>query len=332
MGAIARWVVAASAAGGILIGTAEAGWVIASRHGSGNRFDQEVSYFQKDRVRQESGDTVHVMDFIRRQIIWIDKRERKYSVMTFDEFRQMLRESMKAARGAMDEMKKRGIAIPGMTEPPKGKVTVSRIAGATVAGYACDGYRILVGGTAVEELWVTRKIDLSSEIGPAMRREFDELSREARKLGFAPQGFEEDPAYRNLMESGYPMKTVDKESGFINEVTRVEKRAIDAALFAEPKGFRKESFRTMTGAGTRKPAVGADEYTGPPPPRPASKPAAGEAGGAAGKAADVGKQTAGEAVEAAKEGATEPFEEKKGGALDSIREGTKERIKKLFKW
>jgi hypothetical protein len=49
-------------------------------------------------------------------------------------------------------------------------------------------------------------------------------------------------------------------------------------------------------------------------------------------ATDYGKQTAEEVKDAASRGAQEPVQEKKGEVLDSIREGAKKGIKKLFKW
>jgi len=312
--------------GGIVPGTAHAGWVITSRHGSGKRFDSEATYFQKDRIRAESGQTAHVMDFVARRIIWIDHAERRYSVMTFEQFRQMIRESMRAARQAMDEMKARGIAIPGQAAKPKGKVTVSRIEGATVAGYACDGYRIFVGGKPEEDLWVTRKIDLSSEIGPAVMKEFEDLSREMRRTGFASRSFEEDPAYEKIVRAGYPMKTVDKESGYVNEVTRVERKSIDAALFAEPRGYRKQTFEEMMGGGgqasggpaaPRRLAPGARGAGGRTPAEVKPAPAVPSAGGSA---------------EEAGEQAAEEAREQKEGALDAIRGGAREGIRKMLGW
>ena len=339
-----RWVAAAVAAFFIgcflLPGPAEAGWVFHSRNTrSGGKAIKEANYFERDRIRMETSGSAHVMDFVKRKIIMIDNKEKTYSVMTFDEFKKMMREGMRKAREAMDEMKRQGISIPHAPSPPAGKKAVTQIAGATIAGYACDGYRVSAGKTVTEEIWIAKTIDLTKELGPAVRKEFEELSRDAKKMGFDIDEEEYDPALRKIMESGYPMRTVDKQSGSVHEVTRVEKKTIEARLFEEPKGYKKVPYDRMTlGSSEEMPSGGEmpawQGQTMPPGmEKPAKEIPAGEtAGPAEGQAAEYGKQTAEEAGDAATRGAKQPVQEKKGDVLDSIEEGAKEGIKKLFKW
>ena len=321
-------------------GVADAGWEIHSRSiGKGGQGEEEVSYFQKDRIRSESAGSTTVMDFASRKIIWIDKKERKYSVMTIDEFKRMMREGLRNASQAMEEMKKQGIPVPGSSPAPKGKVTMSRITGATVAGYACDGYRVSVGGDPREDVWVTKKIDLRGEIGPAVWKEFEDLSREMKTMGLRSDDYEASAEYRKIMESGYPMKVVDRESGGVQEVTRGEKKTIAASLFEEPQGYEKVPFDRMThgsaegmpASGGKFPGQGETIRRGAKESR--EKGVSGQAvGGAGGKDVDSGKEAAGEAKDAATQGAQEPVQEKKGEVLDGISGGAKEGIKKLFKW
>lgn len=84
-------------------GASSAGWVIASQSSTpeGKTF-RDTEYFQRDKVRTESEGSAHVLDFARRRIVWIDTKEKKYSAMTFDEFRRMMRESMRKASAAKD--------------------------------------------------------------------------------------------------------------------------------------------------------------------------------------------------------------------------------------
>jgi len=293
----------------LFCGTAEAGWVIASRYaGRGGSAGTATTSFQRDQVREESPDSVHVMDFRARRILWIQPKEKKYSVMTFDEFRKMMREAMENARKAREEMKRLGMPAPGGESRPRGKVSVKKISGATIAGYACDGYGVAFGGTAAEEIWLTKKIDLSSEIGPGTMREFEDLSQEFRRMGMSADESPEDPEYRKLMESGYPMKVVDLQAGSTHEVTKAERKPLDASLFEEPKGYAKVPYKSMFGDLPETPS-------------------------GTGQAADYGRQAPGKVKkEEAEEGAKPPVEEKKGDALDGIGEGAKEGIKKLFKW
>lgn len=153
----------------------------------------------------------------------------------------MVREGMKASQQAMEEMKRQGISLPGASSRPGGKVTVARISGGTVAGYACDGYRVSVGGTPREEIWGTGKIDPAGELGPAVWKEFEDLSREMKKMGLGQDDYEESAEYRKVLESGYPMKFVDKESGATQEVIRAEKKGetLDSIREGAKEGIKK---------------------------------------------------------------------------------------------
>lgn len=232
----------------LLLGTAEAGWVIQAESSGGNMSAvQETTWFQKEKIRTEGGDVAHIMDFATRRVYWIDMKQRKYSSMTMEEFKQFLRDSMRQADAAMEEMRKMGIQVPGQPAVTRGKVTVGTGPGATVAGYACDGYRVSVGGRLSEEIWVTRKIDLTSEMGGKMKREFEDLEREIRKMGTALKPEAADPEYAKIYENGYPMRILDKGSGFAREVTRVERKDISADTFMEPKGYAKVPFNDLYG-------------------------------------------------------------------------------------
>jgi|GEM_PF-1978912 len=339
-----RWVAAAVAAffigSFLLLGQAEAGWVFHSRNTrSGGKAIKEANYFERDRIRMEFEDGAHVMNFDTRKIIWIMKKEGKYSVMTFEEFKKMIREGIKASQRMREEMQSKGISFPGIPSRPKGKLTVSPLPGATIAGYGCDGYRVSVGGDPQEDIWVTRKIDLMKAIDPAVWKEFADLSREMKTMGPDSSDYGEAAEYRKIAEGGFPMKTVDRKSGSVREVTRVEKRVIAASMFEEPKGLEKVPFdRMMRGSSEGMPSGGEmpawQGQTMPPGmEKPAKEIPAGEtAGPAEGQAAEYGKQTAEEAGDAATRGAKQPVQEKKGDVLDSIEEGAKEGIKKLFKW
>lgn len=233
---------------GLLLGTAEAGWVIQTESRGGSMpAVQETTWFQKEKIRSEGAEVAHIMDFAARRVYWIDKKQRKYSSMTIEEFKQFMRASMRQADAAMEEMRKMGIQVPGQPAVTRGKVTVSAGPGATVAGYACDGYRVSVGGALSEEIWVTRRIDLASEMGSRMKKEFEDLEREFKKMGAAFKPEVEDPEYAKIYESGYPMRILDKQSGYSHEVTRVERKEVSADTFMEPKGYAKVPFNDLYG-------------------------------------------------------------------------------------
>ena len=118
-----------------LLGTADAGWVVHSQKASsGGKTRKETNDFERNRIRMEVEDSAHVMNFATRKIIWIEKKEGKYSVMTFEEFKKMIREGIKASRQMREEMQRQGVSIPGISSRRQGKLAVSRLTGATIAG------------------------------------------------------------------------------------------------------------------------------------------------------------------------------------------------------
>jgi len=304
----------------LFLGTAEAGWVIQAESRGGMGTSQDTTWFQKEKIRSEGGDHAHIMDFTARQVLWIDMKQRKYSSMTFDEFKQFMRESMRQANAAMEEMKRMGIQVPGQPAGPRGKVTVSKGLGATVAGYACDGYSVSVGGKLSEEIWVTRRIDLASEMGSRMKKEFEDMESEFKKMGAAFKPEAEAPEYMKIYESGYPMRVVDKASGYTHEVTKAERKDVPADVFREPKGYAKVPITDLYGisredAGGRRP--------------PTAAPRAADPGG---REAEYMRLQAEESAEAARQDALRQAEEQKAKESDAAKEGAGEGIRRLFKW
>jgi hypothetical protein len=57
------------------------------------------------------------------------------------------------------------------------------------------------------------------------------------------QAVEEDPAYEQLFEQGYPIKTVELGEGgepeSVTEVVRIDKRDIPEREFQVPEGYRR---------------------------------------------------------------------------------------------
>lgn len=305
-------------------GAAEAGWVIESRRSGGGQQEpeKETNWFQRDKVRTEGGDYAHVLNYKERKFIGINKKEKKYSVMTFDEYRKKVLGAMKVTEQWQEDMKRKGNFSPA--DAKKEKVTVKRLGGGTVAGYPCDGFRVTRGdaeGTiwSEEEFWITNKIDLSSEFGPAAMKEFDDLSREQDRLGMGSWEDNLDPAYKKIFDSGYTMKEVDKRGNSTNEVTRAERKSIDDSLFREPKGYARVPFEKlyppppgMMPEGVEFPDKMPESLAAPPPePPPPARATDDGAGGVVEEDTDNRKQ---------------------GEGRGKITEGVGEGIKKLFKW
>lgn len=118
-------------------------------------------------------------------------------------------------------------------------------AGDRLLGYETRRHQVLVDGELIEELWIATKLEVASEVDPVafaagMRR----MLGEGMGTG---QGYEDDPAYRALRATGYPLRQI---LYFVGEkstldVSAVAVEAIPATEFAVPKGFTKTGYAEL---------------------------------------------------------------------------------------
>jgi len=175
----------------------------------------------------------------------VNDGDKEYSEMTFDEIEQLMAKVGGKMSGAMAEMEKQmanltpeqrkmmqemmGGKLPGMKT--EGKLEVENTGEKkSIAGYSCTKQVIKRGGDDLITLWTTGDIKGIGTMGEEMK-EFGK-----RMAALNPMG-DQSEAEAMMSVDGFPMQT--RVAGVTTEVTKVEEKAIPAAEFEVPAGYKK---------------------------------------------------------------------------------------------
>ena len=107
----------------------------------------------------------------------------------------------------------------------------------SVAGYAAHKYRIQRNGIAYEETWLAEKIKLSTDV---------DMSRLNAFIGKLQTSRTTPPGavlaeLTELINVGYPVRTVNLVTQVVKEVVQAEQRPIRAEVFMVPDGYTKKA-------------------------------------------------------------------------------------------
>ena len=106
-----------------------------------------------------------------------------------------------------------------------------------VAGYTAHKYNIQRNGTAYEETWLAGKIHLGTEVDMPKLNEFISKLRTSRTT---PPGAVL-AELTELINEGYPVKTVNVLTQVVKEVVQAEQRPIVAKAFVVPDGYTQKA-------------------------------------------------------------------------------------------
>jgi hypothetical protein len=144
-------------------------------------------------------------------VYFINDKQKTYSVLDTDSIRQRI-----AGADSLDSYKDAKIENLGME---------------TVNGYNCTHVRI-TRGKRVTEMWVSKEIldyFTYARMQSAKDRDIPELAKRMKAAGL----------------DGFPVKTWNPEANITTELTGVEKKGLDAALFKVPEGYAKTEMPMM---------------------------------------------------------------------------------------
>ncbi len=242
-------------------GRASAGFVIREQFSSGrdpSGKTTSVSMIQDNWLRyQEEGDQIYYLwNLENGDLVQVNNTAKMYTVGNYAaeidglrKYLKQMREELKTAAG--------GGETPTAQEPstqasPGREVKVEKTEEkAVAAGYQTEKYRVLRGDQLVEEIWLSRDLDVSKELDyPKFRRMFQEwMSVLEASASLNLYVAEEDTlaavyrseAYARLFDNGYAMRQVTYDNGgtFTSEVIQVEIKVLPAEDFSPPKDFTK---------------------------------------------------------------------------------------------
>ncbi|HSF34047.1 MAG TPA: DUF4412 domain-containing protein [Candidatus Tectomicrobia bacterium] len=249
---------------------AGAGWVIEQIEYAnlGAEGTSTRQYIAKNRLKTVGEGNTFIMDFAKNLFIATDEENRVYWSGAVDEYVQEVKSFQQAAndlaRAQMEEAMKempadqrqrmenllqamRGANASSPSSPaskrPEVKVEPTTET-AMLAGYKASKTMVYADGKPYQEVWLSKGLTLKTDLD--LKRLRGLQAKLTQAIMIAPPGreaVEEDPAYEQLLEQGYPLKIVELGEGgepeSVTEVVRIDKRDIPEREFQVPEGYRR---------------------------------------------------------------------------------------------
>lgn len=250
--------------------TCWAGWMIeqidyANLGAEGTR---TMQYISKNRLKTMGDGHTFIMDFVNNLFIATDQGNRVYWSGSVDDYVREVNGFQQAANGlareqmeeAMKEMppeqrqkmedllqqmrgSKPSAPAPAASKRPLVKVTQTTET-LTLAGQPATKFLVYADGKPYQEVWIAKDFILKTDLDLKRLRSLQAKLTQAIMTDLpSRQPVEEDPAYEQLFEQGYPVKIVELGEGgepeSVTEVVRIEKRDIPEQEFHVPAGYRR---------------------------------------------------------------------------------------------
>ncbi|BEQ14349.1 DUF4412 domain-containing protein [Desulfoferula mesophila] len=227
---------------------AAAGWLILEKS------EGELSslYYQNNQVRDESGESITIMDLVKGHLILVNTEAKTYWTGPVSDMLKMRDQAMRMMQDQLKEMppEQRAQAEKAMQEamgPPNApapKVTVKNTGQSRVInGLQAHKYEIWVDGQLLEEQWLAPAIDLTKELDTKKMQKMMSVFAQAS----GENSYESDPAVQELWSKGYPVRTVQHLNGetLVREVVLAHKETLSDSLFAVPEGYQRVKLMEM---------------------------------------------------------------------------------------
>jgi hypothetical protein len=253
---------------------ASAGWLIeqieyANLGAEGTR---TLQYIAKNRLKTVGDSNTFIMDFAKNLFTATDQENQVYWSGTVDAYIQevkifqqaaddLAREQMEAAMKEMPPeqrktmegplQQKRNANVSSPSQPPAKRPAVEVKPTAettTIAGHQATKIMVYADGQPYQEVWLVKGLSLQADLDMKRLRSLQaQLTQAIMAHISSGQAVEEDPAYEQLLEQGYPIKIVELGEGgepeSVTEVVRLDKRDIPEREFQVPEGYRRIDLR-----------------------------------------------------------------------------------------
>jgi hypothetical protein len=269
-GWIVRYAVALWAIGLGMPTMASAGWMIeqieyANLGAEGTR---TLQYISKNRLKTVGDGNTFIMDFAKNLFIATDQENRVYWSGTVDAYvqevktfqqasndlaREQMEEAMKemppdqrkSAEDLLQQMRSSNASSPSQPAAKRPTVKVEPTTEtATIAGQQATKIMVYADGKPYQEVWLAKGLTLKADLDLKRLRGLQAQLTQAIMADIPNrQAVEEDPAYEQLLEQGYPIKIVELGEGgepeSVTEVVLLDKRDIPDREFQVPAGYRR---------------------------------------------------------------------------------------------
>jgi hypothetical protein len=137
-------------------------------------------------------------------------------------------------------------SMPGAKRPT---VTIEPTAEvATIAAQKATKFMVYADGKPYQEVWLAKDLTMQADLDLKRLRHLQAQLEQAIMANIpSSPSVEEDPAYTQLLEQGYPMKIVELGEGgepaSVAEVVHIDRRDIPEREFQAPEGYRRINLR-----------------------------------------------------------------------------------------
>jgi hypothetical protein len=273
-GWIVRYAVALWAIGLGMPRMASAGWMIEQIEyaNPGAEGTRTLQYISKNRLKTVGDGNTFIMDFAKNLFIATDQENRVYWSGTVDAYvqevkafqqasndlaREQMEEAMKemppdqrkSAEDLLQQMRSSNASSPSQPAAKRPTVKVEPTTEtATIAGQQATKIMVYADGKPYQEVWLAKGLTLKADLDLKRLRGLQAQLTQAIMADIPNrQAVEEDPAYEQLLEQGYPIKIVELGEGgepeSVTEVVRLDKRDIPDREFQVPEGYRRIDLR-----------------------------------------------------------------------------------------
>jgi hypothetical protein len=252
----------------------EAGWVIeqieyANLGAEGTR---TLQYISKNRLKTVGDGNMFIMDFAKNLFIAADQENRLYWSGTVDVYVQevetfqqaandLAREQMEAAvkemppdqrKSAEDLLQQmRSSKVSSLSRPAAKRPAVKvepTAETATIAGHQATKIKVYADSKPYQEVWLAKGLTLQADLDMKRLKGIQAQLTQAIMPNIpGRQVVEEDPAYEQLFEQGYPIKIIELGEGgapeSVTEVVHLDKRDIPEREFQVPEEYRRIDLR-----------------------------------------------------------------------------------------
>jgi hypothetical protein len=253
---------------------ASAGWVIeqieyANLGAEGTR---TLQYISKNRLKMVGEGNTFMMDFAKNLFIASDQQHRVYWSGTVDVYiqevkafqqaandlaraqmveaiKEMPPDQRKAMEDLLQQMPSANVSSPSQPVAKRAAVTIEPTAEmATIAGQKATKIMVYADGKPYQEVWLAHGLTMKADVDLKRLRDLQaQLAQAIMANIHSSQSVEEDPAYTQLLEQGYPIKIVELGEGgapeSVTEVVRIDKSDIAEREFQAPEGYRRIDLR-----------------------------------------------------------------------------------------
>jgi hypothetical protein len=257
-----------------LSAVAWAGWVIEQIEYAnlGAEGARTLQYISKNRLKTVGDGNAFTMDFAKDLFTAMDHEKRVYWSGTVDDYIQEVRTFQQAAndlaraqmeqamremppdqrqaiQDTMQRLQSAGTASSSQPAAARPQVRVEPTAETMmIVGHKATKTIVYADGKPYQEVWLARGLTLKGDLDLKRLRGLQVKLTQAIMTDIpSRQTVEEDPAYVQLLEQGYPIKIVELGEGgepeSVTKVVRIDKRDIAEREFQVPEGYRRIDLR-----------------------------------------------------------------------------------------